>query len=80
MGLGGGGRRTAKIPEIAFTLKSSHFRVGQIAEGFEVFNPAFGVHGRGGGLGKTGSFKERRVKGTNEPSGSLLPREGAWNS
>lgn len=58
----GGGGRTAKIPEIAFTLKSSHFRVGQIAEGFEIFNPAFGAHGLGGGLGKIGSIKELRVK------------------
>lgn len=57
------GGRTAKITEIAFALQSSHFRVGQIAEGFEIFNPAFGAHGRGGGgLGKTGSIEERRVK------------------
>lgn len=50
------------IPEIAFAFKSSHFRVGQIAEGFEIFNTAFGAHGGGGRLGETGSIQEPRVK------------------
>lgn len=57
-----GGWRTAMIPEIAFAFKSSHFRVGQIAEGFEIFNTAFGAHGGGGRLGETGSIQEPRVK------------------
>lgn len=44
--------RTAKISEIAFALKSNHFRAGQIAEAFKILNPVFGAYGVEVGLGK----------------------------